>query len=152
MSLFIATGSNIGDKAANLKLALSKLEEHFFIIGISRIYTSKAIEYEAQDDFYNQVLEFQTPKQSPDEIMKILMAIELQLGRKRDIPKGPRTIDLDIIFIDDLKIKTDLVNLPHPRAMERSFVIKPLSELPGFKTLQKHFNFPTTFSNNAEPI
>jgi 2-amino-4-hydroxy-6-hydroxymethyldihydropteridine diphosphokinase len=76
----------------------------------------------------------------------------LILGRKRDIPKGPRIIDLDILFINDLKIQTDLVNIPHPRLFERSFVVLPLSELPGFSDLKEHFSFPSEFSNDASPI
>ena len=152
MSLFIATGSNVGNKIENLNLARKELSEYFQFIAESRIYTSKAIEYTNQDDFLNQVLEFTLPKISPDEVMAILLEIELRLGRRRDIPKGPRTIDLDIIFYSDLKIQTNLVNIPHPRLFERSFVVLPLSELPGFKELSKHFQFPSQFSNEAFPI
>jgi 2-amino-4-hydroxy-6-hydroxymethyldihydropteridine diphosphokinase len=110
------------------------------------------VEYTNQDDFYNQVLEFKLPNMSPDEVMTTLLEIELSLGRRRDIPKGPRTIDLDIIFFSDLKIQTELVNIPHPKLFERSFVVLPLAELPGFAELKKSFNFPMTFSNEAHPI
>ncbi len=152
MSLFIATGTNLGDKKANLIKARIELQKHFDLIAESRIYHSKAVDYEDQDDFYNQVLEFKVPNLSPDEIMKLLLKIEIDFGRTRDIAKGPRIIDLDILFISDLKIQTDLVNLPHPRLMERSFVVLPLSELPGFIKLKNSFNFPTSFSNQASPI
>jgi 2-amino-4-hydroxy-6-hydroxymethyldihydropteridine diphosphokinase len=152
MSLFIATGTNIGDKKQNLIDAKNELMKYFEFIAESRIYTSKAIEYTQQDDFLNQVIEFKLPKISPNEVMSILLEIELKLGRRRDIPKGPRTIDLDIIFFSDLKIQTDLVNIPHPRLFERSFVVLPLSELPGFAKLKKHFSFPSEFSNQASPI
>jgi 2-amino-4-hydroxy-6-hydroxymethyldihydropteridine diphosphokinase len=152
MSLFIATGTNIGDKKQNLIDAKNELMKYFEFIAESRIYTSKAIEYTQQDDFLNQVIEFKLPKISPNEVMSILLEIELKLGRRRDIPKGPRTIDLDIIFFSDLKIQTDLVNIPHPRLFERSFVVLPLSELPGFAQLKKHFSFPSEFSNQASPI
>ncbi len=152
MSLFIATGTNLGNKKQNLIDAKNELRNHFEFIAESRIYHSKAVDYTDQDDFFNQVLEFKTPKISPDEIMKILLNTELILGRKRDIPKGPRIIDLDILFINDLKIQTDLVNIPHPRLFERSFVVLPLSELPGFAKLKKHFSFPSEFSNQASPI
>lgn len=152
MSLFIATGTNLGNKTQSLNAAKSELTKHFNLIAESRIYHSKAVDYTEQDDFYNQVLEFKTPSLSADEVMNILLKIELVLGRKRDIPKGPRVIDLDILFIDDLKIQTNLVNIPHPRLFERSFVVLPLSELPGFSELKKHFQFPLEFSNSASPI
>lgn len=152
MSLFIATGTNLGNKKQNLIDAKNELLKYFELIAESRIYHSKAVDYTNQDDFFNQVIEFKTPNLTPDEIMNILLNTEIILGRKRDIPKGPRIIDLDILFIDDLKIQTKLVNIPHPRLFERSFVVLPLSELPGFNTLKKHFAFPLEFSNSASPI
>jgi 2-amino-4-hydroxy-6-hydroxymethyldihydropteridine diphosphokinase len=152
MSLFIATGSNLLDKKANLEKALELLETHFELIGKSRIYTSKAVDYTAQDDFLNQVLEFKTPKLTPNELIKIVLECELVLGRIRDISKGPRIIDIDILFIDFIKIDTKDLTIPHPRLFERSFVVLPLSELPGFGDLKKQFKFDFNFTNSALPI
>lgn len=152
MSLFIATGSNIGNKKEHLINAKLELQKHFELIAESRIYTSKAVDYEAQDDFYNQVLEFKTPELSPDEIMDILLNIEANLGRTREILRGPRTIDLDILFIDAKILQTAKVNIPHPRLFDRSFVVLPLSELPGFQFLKNQFQFKFTFTNEAHPI
>jgi 2-amino-4-hydroxy-6-hydroxymethyldihydropteridine diphosphokinase len=152
MSLFIATGSNLGDRLFHLNEARDELSKSFFLISQSRVYESPAVEYLNQPDFYNQVLEFKTPNESPELIMQKLLLIEKNIGRNRTIPKGPRVIDLDILFWDDISILTDSLHIPHPRLFERSFVVLPLSELPGFKKLQKKFHFNFSFDNSASPI
>ncbi|MBY0413824.1 MAG: 2-amino-4-hydroxy-6-hydroxymethyldihydropteridine diphosphokinase [Bdellovibrionales bacterium] len=152
MSLFIATGSNLGERRAFLIEAKNLLSKKLTFIAESRIYESPAVDYLNQPDFYNQVLEFKIPNDSPESIMKFLLETEKMMGRNRLIPKGPRVIDLDIIFWDDLKISTPILTLPHPSLFERSFVVLPLSELPGFKNLQKKFMFNFTFKSGAFPI
>ena len=152
MSLFIALGTNLGNKTLNLTIARDNLENYFKFIGESSIYTSSAIEYENQPDFYNQVMEFEIPTQSPAEVMEILLKIELDMGRQRDIPKGPRVIDLDLLFYGDQTIKTPLVEVPHPRYFDRSFVVLPLRELPGYKLIKNTFSFPQSFSNFSRPL
>lgn len=152
MSLFIATGSNLGDRENNLELALFNLSKEFNFIAKSRIYESAAIEYTNQPDFYNQVLEFKSPLMSPDNVLLVLNEIENSMGRIRNFNKGPRVIDLDILFFDDIKIQSPLLTIPHPRLFERSFVILPLSELPGFGELSKTYSFNTIFNNTAKPI
>ena len=152
MSLFIATGSNIGDRKANLNNAKILLDKKLLFIAESKIYESPAVDYLNQPDFYNQVLEYQLPEAPPESIMKFLLETELLMGRNRLIPKGPRIIDLDMIFWGDFKIHSETLTLPHPRLFERSFVVLPLSELPGFKTLQKKYSFNFSFDNSAIPI
>jgi len=152
MSLFIATGSNIGDRKSHLDLAKMHLSKRLIFIAESKIYESPAVDYLNQPDFYNQVLEYEIPHASPEAIMDFLLETELVMGRNRLIPKGPRIIDLDMIFWGDLKIQSENLILPHPRLFERSFVVLPLSELPGFKTLQKKHSFNFAFDNSANPI
>lgn len=152
MSLVIATGSNIGDSRNILKEARDRLDREFGLIAESRIYRSAAVEYENQPDFFNQVLEFHIPAEDPREVMRKLLSIEKEFGRNRDIPKGPRTLDLDIIFWDSLSISEDALIIPHPRWSERSFVVKPLQELPFFKRIEKCFTIPKTFNVDASPI
>jgi 2-amino-4-hydroxy-6-hydroxymethyldihydropteridine diphosphokinase len=153
MSLFIASGTNLGDRKSNLFAAKVLLNKHFEFIAESRIYESPAVDYENQPDFYNQVIEYKTPfHMRPKECMKLLLEIEAELGRQRTVAKGPRVIDLDILFWNELKIESRELTLPHPRLFERSFVVLPLSELPGFAVLQKHFHFPTEFTNSAIPL
>ncbi len=142
MSLIIATGSNIGDSLQNLNRAKHELSKHFKLIATSRVYSSPAIDYLDQPDFFNQVLEFEMPLSIETfSILKICQQIELDLGRKRKIAKGPRTIDIDILFLHTLKISTPSLEVPHPRLFERSFVVLPLKELPYFKTLEQLFLF-----------
>ncbi len=152
MSLFIATGSNLGDKIHHLETAKKKLSEIFEFVSESRIYQSPAVDYLDQPDFFNQVLEFQLPSMPPGEVMTTLLNLELKLGRRRDIPKGPRTIDLDILFWGLETIDLPHLLVPHPRLFERSFVVLPLSELKGFKKLETKFHFSFKFENSAFPI
>ncbi|MFL5783700.1 MAG: 2-amino-4-hydroxy-6-hydroxymethyldihydropteridine diphosphokinase [Bacteriovoracaceae bacterium] len=152
MSLIIASGSNIGDSKKILEEAKAALARKFRLKASSRIYVSAAVDYEAQPDFYNQVMEFEIPSQTPDEVMEILLETEKSFGRHRDIPKGPRTLDLDIIFWSTTSYHSENVTVPHPRWAERSFVVRPLQELPFFQTIQKCFTIPTSFTVEAAPL
>ena len=152
MSLILATGSNLGDKKSHLSQAKQVLSEHFVFISESKIYTSEAIEYTDQPDFYNQVLEFKLPKLTPNETIKLILDIEKGLGRVRNIDKGPRTVDIDIIFWGLESIIEKDLTIPHPAWDQRSFVVEPLRELPYFQTIKKHFIIPNTFNNSAKPI
>lgn len=102
------------------------------IIDISGFYESEPAYYEDQDPFVNAVAILRTGV-PPKELLDYLHAIENSLGRVREIPNGPRTCDLDIIDYQLYVIDNDVLTLPHPRALERDFVVKPLLELrPGF--------------------
>lgn len=151
--MIIGTGSNLGDSQFSLLRARTILKTHFELIAESRLYVSKAQDYEAQPDFLNQVLEFKVPDNyTPEDVMKKLLFIEENMGRKRDIKYGPRNIDLDLLFWDFLERNTKELILPHPRWMERSFVVKPLSELPFFSRLEKKFHIPKKFVIDATPL
>ena len=152
MSLIIATGSNQGDSLSFLKQAKVLLAQHYTLIAESRIYRSKAVDYENQPDFFNQVLEFVLPALEAEEVMTDLLCIEQSLGRTRIISRGPRTIDIDIIFWGLKKYNSQHLTLPHPRWSERSFVVKPLQELPFFQTIEKCFTIPRSFEIDASPI
>lgn len=152
MSLIIALGSNLGDRSDNMSKARTKLSEHFDELAHSRIFESKAVDYLAQPDFFNQVIEYKIPLLSPSEVLKTILSIELKLGRTREISKGPRTIDIDIIFWGLESFKTDNLTIPHYAWHERSFVVLPLKDLPYFQTLKKSFIIPTEFENSANPI
>ena len=125
MSLIIATGSNLGDKKSNLQNAKKYLSHFFKLIDESQVYQSEAVDYTNQPFFFNQVLEFQEPRQGPQEVMRQLLSIEKLMGRRRDIPKGPRIIDLDLIFFGNQKFNSANVTLPHPRWDKRDFVYIP---------------------------
>jgi 2-amino-4-hydroxy-6-hydroxymethyldihydropteridine diphosphokinase len=152
MALIIATGSNIGDSLTTLKDAEHRLSENFELVKASRIYRSAAVDYEDQPDFFNQVLEFKLPQETPEDVMKKLLQIERSFGRSRDVLRGPRSLDLDIIFWDLKEINSEHLKVPHPRWSERSFVVKPLQELPFFQTVQKCFTIPKSFKVDAFPV
>ncbi len=152
MSLIIATGSNIGNSQEILLEAKKRLSLDFKLIAESRIYTSQAVEYKNQPDFFNQVLEFEIPDLDHVTAMNSLLKIEKEFGRNREIPKGPRTLDLDIIFWGLERINNETLIVPHPRWTERSFVVKPFQELPFFQTIEKCFTIPRSFEIDAFPL
>lgn len=152
MALIIATGSNIGDSVSTLNKVRHVLELKYGLVAYSRIYKSAAVEYEKQPDFFNQVIELRLPASTPEQVMNELLQIEKDFGRTRDISKGPRTLDLDIIFWGLEEINSEHLTIPHPRWSERSFVVRPLQELPFFHSIEKCFIIPESFNINAFPI
>ena len=84
--------------------------------------------------------------------MRLLIRLELELGRKKYIDKGPRVIDLDILFIGLEKINTPILTVPHPRLFERSFILLPLKELSFYKELDKSFTIPSSIPPTATPL
>lgn len=152
MSLIIVSGSNIGDSESTLLAAQTLLSQKLELVAASRIYRSPAVDYEAQPDFMNQALEFKLPALSPREVMNFLLETEKSLGRVRDIPKGPRTLDLDIIFWGLETVNEAGLEIPHPRWRERSFVVLPIRELPFFQTIEKWFTIPPSFKVTATPL
>lgn len=150
MSLIIATGSNIGDKTYHLTLAKKLLCSHFKFIAESRIYQSDPVDYLDQDFFLNQILEFDLPNSlSALRVFEICQQIEKQMGRIKIIDKGPRNIDIDLIFWGIDQFNFENLIIPHPRWNQRSFVVYPLSEIPYYQVLKKHFKIPITFNNQA---
>lgn len=152
MSLILALGSNLGDKRKNLIKAHEEINKHFEVLAKSKIYQSEPVEYLEQNDFFNQVIECQLPSVSPLETWKVLKGIEEKLGRNKIIPKGPRNIDIDIIFWQTQKFEFPELTIPHKSWQERSFVVKPLKELPYFSEIQKVFSIPENFASSATPI
>lgn len=127
---FIGFGTNMGNKLQNIETALASLKtlDGLIILNQSTIIETEPWGYEDQDVFLNGVLEIKTFL-PPRELMTRLLAIEEELKRERTIPWGPRTLDLDILFYDDLISDDPQVILPHPRAHERGFVMKPMTEI-----------------------
>lgn len=155
MNLIIALGSNIGDRLHNLKRASDLLESNFTIISKSDIYESDPVDYLEQPPFLNQLLEFHYHADEKDflknnnlknekleSILKITQQIEIDLGRVKTIDKGPRIIDIDIIFVGTIQYKSSLLTIPHPSCFIRDFIIHPIRELNCFPELSKSFHFP----------
>ena len=109
-------------------MCASLLREQFPNIAFSHVYSSAARDAEDQDDFLNAVAKLET-NLAPEEVHSILSSIENTLQKEVPYPKGPRTIDLDILLYGDEEIDTETLLVPHPRMIERRFVLEPLSEL-----------------------
>jgi len=152
MSLVVSTGSNLGNRQGHLSQAKEYLCKYYTLEEESGIYESPAVDYLAQPDFLNQVLVFKLPNQAPKEVILNILAIEKELGRVRDIDKGPRTVDIDILFWDREEIDIEGLQVPHPRLFQRSFIVLPLKELKIFPYLSESFNFPVSFKNKAWPL
>ncbi|MEK3979370.1 2-amino-4-hydroxy-6-hydroxymethyldihydropteridine diphosphokinase [Psychrobacillus sp. FSL K6-2836] len=127
---FISLGSNIGNRLEYLQQAVDLLQqiEHVNVANMSSVYETDPVGYEDQAAFLNMVVEIKTLL-TPHEILKKCNEIEAKLGRKRDIRWGPRTVDLDILLYNEENVKTEDLTIPHPRMMERGFVLIPLVEL-----------------------
>ena len=155
MSLILATGSNVGNKEKNLLIAKNELSKIFNFLKESRIYESEPVDYLDQDTFYNQVLEFSLPEKnlmSVKDAWATIKEIQSKMGRVKIIDKGPRSIDIDILFWGLEEIKTQDLIIPHQSWKDRSFVVFPLSELPFSKDIKKEFGMPKEFKSWAEPI
>ena len=126
---YLSLGSNLGDREANLLKALECLESAGVrVLRRSSIYETEPQELREQPWFLNQVVEVGTTL-SPVELLARTREIERELGRERVVAKGPRTIDIDILFYGDLILATTELQIPHPRLAERRFVLEPLAEL-----------------------
>jgi 2-amino-4-hydroxy-6-hydroxymethyldihydropteridine diphosphokinase len=123
--VFLALGSNVGDKTAHVERAILLLKEKIVDLRSAKMYQTKPWGYEAQDDFVNTVVEGQTDL-SPQELFRFVKEVEKQVGRIERFKWGPREIDIDILFYDDLVVKEDHLKIPHPHLQEREFVLLPL--------------------------
>ena len=128
--VYIAAGSNLGDKEQTLKEAIYKIDKRkdCVVTKVSNFYTTDPVGYEDQDQFVNCVFEINT-LQTPSELMDTLLEVEKDFKRERIIRWGPRTLDLDIIFYNDIISYDEHILIPHPRAHERQFVMKPMCDI-----------------------
>jgi 2-amino-4-hydroxy-6-hydroxymethyldihydropteridine diphosphokinase len=128
---YVGMGSNLGDRAGYLLLAVrGMLDAGLDVIRLSSIYETAPVENEDQPAFLNLVAELRgSTLPSPEQLLARLLRIEYSLGRIRDTPLGPRTIDLDLLIFEDEQRSTEFLTLPHPRLHLRRFVLVPLNEL-----------------------
>jgi 2-amino-4-hydroxy-6-hydroxymethyldihydropteridine diphosphokinase len=127
-TVYLALGSNVGDRLANLKQAIDSLTPQMEVKAKSSVYETPPWGYEDQPKFLNQVVKAKTYL-DPEPLLKHLKRLEVALGRQASFPNGPRLIDMDILFYDELILSTSSLVIPHPRLQERGFVLLPLMEL-----------------------
>lgn len=130
MKAYLGMGTNIGDRIQNLADAISALNllPLTKVTDCSNVYETDPVGYAEQDDFLNIVVEVETELNS-DNLLGAALGIEAGLGRVRTIKNGPRIIDIDLLLYENEVKSTKTLVLPHPRMMERDFVLKPLLDL-----------------------
>ncbi len=127
-TIYLALGSNLGDRRSNLAAALQRLREVMEIDAVSSIYETAPVGYTDQPRFFNIVCAGKT-KLSPQELLGYAKDAEAFLGRQPSFRNGPRPIDIDIVFYGNEQIQDEDLTVPHPRLRERAFVLAPLAEL-----------------------
>lgn len=139
--IYLSLGSNVGDRAKNLTTAITLLKEAGVRVHkVSSIYETEPVDYLEQDWFLNCVVEIETDL-SARELLRELRAIEARMSSKKPFAKGPRLIDLDILLYGDESIDSEELEVPHPRMLQRRFVLAPLAEIaPGLR----HPSWPGT--------
>lgn len=132
--VFIGLGSNQDGPVDQLSRALSRLEARGLSrVAVSHLYRSEPFEAPPQPDFVNAVAQFRT-KTTPLELLDLCLELETDQRRTRALSRGPRTLDLDILFYDDLLLESRRLTLPHPEAHRRRFVLTPMAEIaPDFR-------------------
>lgn len=126
--IFLALGSNIGDREANLEVAIASLQTEVRVVDVSSIYETEPWGFLEQNKFYNMVIKGET-ELSPMELLTLLKMKEVEVGRTPNFRNGPRVIDIDILFFgNEVHDEPNLV-IPHPRLQDRTFVLVPLCEI-----------------------
>lgn len=126
--VYLALGTNLGDRLVNLQAVISALPPTVQPLSCSAVYETEPWGYTDQPAFLNQVLSGETHL-SPKNLLVRLKTLETSLGRKQSFHYGPRKIDIDILFYDDLVLETAALTIPHPRLHQRAFVLVPLADI-----------------------
>ncbi len=127
--VYLSLGSNVGDREANLREAMQRLKGLGVVKAASSLYETEPVEVERRQGwFLNCALGLET-ELAPQEFLARMLAVEQAMGRVRVEPKGPRTIDIDIIFFGNSVLDTPDLTLPHPAMQHRRFVLEPLAEI-----------------------
>ncbi|HSO13947.1 MAG TPA: 2-amino-4-hydroxy-6-hydroxymethyldihydropteridine diphosphokinase [Anaerolineales bacterium] len=127
-TVYLSLGTNIGDRAANLKEAVASLPPQMTVKKKSNVYETPPWGYTEQEAFLNQVMQVTTYLE-PEPLLKHLKRLEVALGREPTFRYGPRLIDIDILFYDDLVFKSPSLIVPHPNVHERGFVLLPMMDI-----------------------
>lgn len=128
-TLYLSLGSNIGDREGNLRAAIVGLADaKVRVTRASSFYETEPVDFREQPWFLNCVVQGETELPALD-LLRALRGIETRLGSKKLVPKGPRLIDIDILLYGDETIDTPELQVPHPRMLQRRFVLVPLAEI-----------------------
>ncbi|MBC7899096.1 MAG: 2-amino-4-hydroxy-6-hydroxymethyldihydropteridine diphosphokinase [Saprospiraceae bacterium] len=149
ITTYVGIGSNLGDRAGNLLLAVRGLMEASFVVSkLSGVYETEPVDIADSDNFLNMVAEIKVGSVSPSQMLARMLRIEYLLGRKYKSQKKPRTIDLDLLFYGQENFDTEFLTIPHPRIHVRNFVLVPMNEIaPGFIHPTLHKDIRTLLSD-----
>lgn len=125
MRTFLSLGSNLGDRARHLRHGVETLPD---VVAVSPVYETDPMGGPTQDDYLNIVVELDT-ELTPNELLGVCHRIEMAAERVRDVHWGPRTLDIDIVWMDGVSMADERLTIPHPRWKERRFVLAPLRDL-----------------------
>ncbi len=130
ITAYVGLGSNLGDRAGNLLLAIRGLMEAGFCVSkLSAIYETEPVGVTDHDRYLNMAAEIHLSGITPSQMMTRMLRIEYLLGRKDKFLQKPRSVDLDLLLFDGIELDTELVKIPHPQMHERRFVLVPLVEI-----------------------
>jgi 2-amino-4-hydroxy-6-hydroxymethyldihydropteridine diphosphokinase len=125
---YLSLGSNLGDRAANLRAAMAELEVAGHVRAVSGFYETQPVDVPNQPWFLNCVIAIETDK-TPREMLQLALSIEAAMGRLRMRDKGARNIDIDIVLFGDQVVNEPGLKIPHPAMHQRRFVLEPLVEI-----------------------
>ena len=128
VTAYLSLGSNLGDREANLREAIQRLDGLGTVTKVSSFYETEPVEFTEQPWFVNCAAELET-NLSARELLNGMLAIEHGMGRERIQPKGPRLIDLDLLLFGDTVVHEHGLTVPHPAMHERRFVLEPVNEI-----------------------
>jgi len=126
--IYLALGTNLGQRQENLKQAIVRLDPNVAVLATSKLYETAPAYVMEQPAFLNMAVKGETTL-SPQKLLAFLKRIEAEMGREQTVRYGPRIIDLDIIFYDNWVLDTPNLQIPHPRLAERGFVLYPLTDV-----------------------
>jgi 2-amino-4-hydroxy-6-hydroxymethyldihydropteridine diphosphokinase len=125
---YLSLGSNLGDRAANLRAALAQLDAAGRLLAVSALYETQPVDVPNQSWFLNCVAAIETEK-TPRELLQLALQIEAAMGRLRMRNQGPRNIDIDLVLFGDRVVDEPGLKIPHPAMQQRRFVLEPLVEI-----------------------
>ena len=129
VTVYLALGTNVGERENNLRTALGYLAESgVAVLELSSIYETEPRDYLEQAWFLNAVCKART-ELSAEQLLATLHEIEARMGSEKPFAKGPRLMDLDLLLYGDATVRTPALEVPHPRMLERNFVLVPLAEI-----------------------
>jgi len=150
-TVYLSLGSNLGDREASLRAAVAALPEVGApVVKVSSLYETEPVDYLDQPWFLNCAVEAETSL-APLDLLHALRGIEARLGSKKEFAKGPRLLDMDILLYGDETIDSPELQIPHPRMLQRNFVLAPLAEIaPALEHPSWTANAADLFANSAD--